>query len=153
MDLYTDGYTIGYNPSRIGGTWAFVLVERGRVVEQVTGVVVPDDVDTRGVTNNQVELLAVLKGLEFAREQGYKIGTVYSDSQITLGRVFQNWSLKNIPTWMVEMLRRVKPSPWTVRGEWVKGHNGNKYNELCDHLCEEQASIYEQERELLIALK
>src|SRR5688572_23283573 len=95
---------------------------------------------TPTVTNNQMELLAVLLGLQYADSAHYRIDRLVSDSQITLGRMFQGWSLKNIPDWMIELKDSV--STWGIKGEFVKGHNGDRWNELADKLCEIEALEY-----------
>jgi ribonuclease HI len=49
----------------------------------------------------------------------------------------KGWKKKNVDLWkeMFELCKILKPSFF-----WVKGHSGNKYNELCDSLAD--TSIY-----------
>ena len=101
MKLYTDGGVIVRNPSSFGGTYAFIIVDGGKEVFSKAGVYTPADMRTPDVTNNQMELLAVLLGMEYAHAKGIKIREIVSDSQVTLGRLYQGWKLKNIPDWMV----------------------------------------------------
>lgn len=96
--LYTDGGVIGANPSKIGGTWAIRLVDgyTGEASVGTSGVVLAG---SNTVSNNLMELIAVVRGLTYCIENfgsGW-VGTVCSDSQITLGRVFHNWSMNGIP--------------------------------------------------------
>jgi len=137
MMLYTDGGVIFRNPSIYGGTYAFILVDEGQEVYSKSGVWRPKNMGTPTVTNNQMELLAVLFGLEYAKSRNYRLSKIVSDSKITLGRLFQGWRLKNIPEWMIEMKESF--SLRGVRGEFVRGHNGNKWNEMADQLCEQEA--------------
>ncbi|HKQ91334.1 MAG TPA: hypothetical protein VJZ77_11645 [Blastocatellia bacterium] len=92
--LYADGGCILKNPSTIGGTWAWCAVdEKGnRVIER--GGVVPAT-DTREITNNHMEQIALTLALE-AMPDGWS-GKVYSDSQIALGRVFKGFRIRNLP--------------------------------------------------------
>lgn len=70
--LYVDGFTIGKNPSEIGG--GFVITnEQGSVVEKF------DCVKTN-FTNNEAELLGIRRALELATI----MGTVYTDSSCGL---------------------------------------------------------------------
>lgn len=133
--LYTDGGVIGANPSMVGGTYAYVLVKGRKVIHQEAGVYTPHKMGTSAVTNNQMELLAVVRGLLWAEDHEINVSVVYSDSQVTLGRVFYGWRLKNIPIWMIEQLNRIDLT--RVRGEFVRGHNGDKWNEMCDRLATE----------------
>ena len=62
------------------------MIERGGVVPA------PPD---REITNNHTEQIAICHALE-AMPDGWS-GTVYSDSQVALGRVFEGWKLNNLP--------------------------------------------------------
>src|SRR5581483_9597584 len=92
--LYCDGGVVGHNPSSIGGTWAWCAVdeEGNRVIERGGVVVAPPN---RPITNNHTEQIAITLALE-AMPDGWE-GTVYSDSQIGLGRVFKGWRTANLP--------------------------------------------------------
>ena len=58
MKLYTDGYTIGRNPSKIGG--GFV------VMNEFKEVLAMNEIKKEGMTNNEVELLGVLEASKMA---------------------------------------------------------------------------------------
>lgn len=93
--LYADGGVIGRNPSPIGGTWAWCHVNAaGERIATGSGVVLPRP-SLPLITNNLTEMIALVKGLE-ALPEGWA-GTVYSDSQITIGRVFWGWKQNNLP--------------------------------------------------------
>ena len=100
IELYVDGGIIGTNPSMIGGTWACRLMSDAGFCHDFSGVVQPHQISNKfePVTNNQTEMMAFLEGLRKLPEQ-FK-GTIYSDSAVTLGRAFNGWKWKNIPTWM-----------------------------------------------------
>lgn len=92
--LYADGGVIRKNPSDIGGTWAWCGVDAAgnRVIERSGAFPAPD---SRPVSNNHTEQIAITLALE-AMPDGWS-GSVYSDSQIALGRVFKNWRETNLP--------------------------------------------------------
>ena len=109
--LYCDGGVIGHNPSSIGGTYAFRLLNKAEVViREYSSVVLPLEIGIGPtVSNNQTEMLALLYAL---RSVSYQFaGTVYSDSQVTLGRVFMGWKWTNIPPWMHRDLSRPIGAP------------------------------------------
>lgn len=92
--VYTDGGVIKKNPSPFGGTWAWCGVDKdgNRIVEKSGSV---PATETRTVSNNHTEQIAIVKALEFLPDNWN--GTVYSDSMVALGRVFDSWSERNLP--------------------------------------------------------
>jgi len=93
--LYADGGVIKSNPSSTGGTYAWCAVdaESNRVIEK--GGVAPAPPGFQ-ITNNHMEQVAICLALE-AMPDGWS-GTVYSDSNVALGRVFKGWRTKNLPS-------------------------------------------------------
>lgn len=100
--LYADGGVIGRNPSAVGGTWAWVQVNAdGEHVRTGSGIVTPIFHGLDLITNNLTELLAAVLGLE-SLPTGW-VGTVYTDSQVTLYRITRDktkWA--GIPAVLVE---------------------------------------------------
>lgn len=117
--LYTDGGVIKKNPSVIGGTWAFVAVDADghRLFEQSGIVPAPP---SRPVSNNHTEQIAITKALE-AMPDGWS-GTVYSDSQIALGRVFRGWKENNLPRNISERSRAALARMGHIRTVLLQGH-------------------------------
>lgn len=133
--LYTDGASRG-NPGP-GGYGCILLFGKHRK-ELSQGY--------RLTTNNRMELLAVIAGLEAIKKSEYPV-TVYSDSQYIVNSVEKGW-LKN---WIKTDFRGGKKNRdlWTryhqlsksmtIRFVWVKGHADNPYNNRCDVLATEAA--------------
>lgn len=145
FELYTDGGVIERNPSRVGGSWAYALIAGDRIIRENGEIIQPLLMQAgETVTNNQTELLACIVGIRESWQAGYRISTLYTDSQVTLGRLSQGWSLKNIPAWMIKQLREIQRDPRfaLIHFELVKGHAGNKWNEYCDHKCQELAQAH-----------
>jgi len=171
--LYSDGGVISKNPSHIGGTWAYCLVsETGMVLFDQSGVITPADAGMETITNNLTEMLALLRGLEHLGDNFR--GTVYSDSQITLGRVSQGWKWTGIPSWMHAMYRkqRARLAHWDEikfvllsghptaadleRGIGKRGYPVSIHNVACDKACglaakEYVAGLQAQAEEVLYA--
>ena len=98
----------------------------------------------RQTTNNRMELLAVIRGLQELK-QACEV-TVYSDSKYIVDAFEQGW----VDSWLKNNWKRGKKEPvknqdlWKellrlmnnhkVRYEWVRGHNGHPQNERCDVL-------------------
>lgn len=147
--VYTDGGVVGRNPSDFGGTWAFVAVDSNdQEVFRSSGF---HKTQGQATTNNHTELIAVIEALE-AMPEGWT-GTIVSDSQITLGRVFSGWRMKNVPEEYVERLRVAKERLGKISGKHVDGHptkaqlesglgkrnnSVSKWNVLADQLCNDE---------------
>ena len=94
----------------------------------------------RLTTNNRMELMAVIVGLETLKNDGCEV-TVYSDSQYVVNAVEKGWVFgwekkgfkdkKNPDLWMrfLRIYRRHH-----VRFVWVKGHASTVENNRCDVL-------------------
>lgn len=129
ITIYTDGAAQG-NPGR--GGYGVVLLSPPHRKELSEGF--------RLTTNNRMELLAVIKGLEALKYDGCNV-TVVSDSKYVVDAVEKGWiygwekkgfkDKKNPDLWrrFLKAFRRHQ-----VRFVWVKGHNGNRENERCDCL-------------------
>lgn len=129
VTIYTDGSSRG-NPGR--GGFGVVLLSPPHRKELSAGF--------RLTTNNRMELLAVIVGLEALKFDGCDV-TVYSDSQYVVNAVDKGWVFgwekkgfagkKNADLWMrfLKVYRRHK-----VRFVWIKGHADNPENERCDRL-------------------
>lgn len=127
--MYTDGAAKG-NPGP--GGYGTVLFWNRHCRELSEGY--------RLTTNNRMELLAVIAGLEALKFDGCNV-TVYSDSKYVVDAVEKRWvyawhskmfkGKKNKDLWMRYLAVAKKHRITFV---WVKGHSGNRYNERCDVL-------------------
>lgn len=128
VDIYTDGSCIR-NPGGNGGTgWC---------------VVIDGEISARGgvgyisTTNNRMEMRAAIEAFEafgHRLEPSDRI-TLYSDSKLVIETMRGRFrSKKNLDLWgtLHEINERYK-----ITWEWIPGHRGNKYNELCDTLAAE----------------
>lgn len=134
VELYTDGACSG-NPGP--GGWAYILRHpaSGKEREQAGA-----EIET---TNNRMELIAVIRGLEALKEPAEV--DIFSDSQYVLNGLkewMESWKkrgwrtadkkpVKNRELW--EELDALK-SKHTLRFHWIRGHNEHPENERCDQL-------------------
>ena len=126
IHLYTDGAASG-NPGP--GGWGAVLC-CGNLRKEMSG-------GFSLTTNNRMELLAVIKGLEAIRWQGAEV-EVWSDSQYVVNTSTQGWKRKkNGDLWeRYDVLAR----NFSLKFHWLKGHAGHPENERCDRLAVEAYS-------------
>lgn len=128
--MYTDGASRG-NPGP--GGYGTILMWNGREKELSGGY--------RNTTNNRMELMAVIAGLEALRKDGVSL-KIYSDSQYVVNSVEKGW-LKN---WIATDFKGGKKNKdlWLryarlaqkhhITFYWVKGHASNPHNNRCDEL-------------------
>lgn len=147
--LYTDGGVIHVNPSPMGGTWAWCLVENGQRLRQDSGLLLPT-AEYPTVSNNVTELYALVAGIEALPEDW--AGLIFSDSWVSLQRLFLGAKLKNVPPWLVERLGAIQASGRLARmtyqlldghptaaqlldGKGKRGGPVSEFNVWCDEEC------------------
>jgi ribonuclease HI len=127
--MYTDGSARG-NPGP--GGYGTVLMYKGHRKELAEGF--------RMTTNNRMELLAVIIGLEALTRKDLKI-KIYSDSKYVVDSVEKGW----LWNWQKQNFKKKKnPDLWkryilvqkelNIKFHWVKGHANIPENERCDEL-------------------
>jgi ribonuclease HI len=129
ISLYTDGASSG-NPGP--GGFGVVLLA-GDLRREISG-------GFSQTTNNRMELLAVIAGLEALKKEGSLV-SVYSDSKYVVEAVNKGWLFD----WEKKRFKKKKnPDLWIrflsvyrrhrVRFVWIKGHAEIPENERCDAL-------------------
>jgi ribonuclease HI len=140
VNLYTDGACRGNpGPGGYGAILVYGVHER-----ELSG----GEAET---TNNRMELMAAIVGLEALKEPCRV--TLYSDSKYLVDAFNEGW----VYSWRKAGWRRGKealknPDLWQrlydvvstheVTFIWVKGHNGHDYNERCDKLATDFADSF-----------
>jgi len=129
VTLFTDGAAKG-NPGK--GGYGLVLLSGSHRKELSEGY--------RLTTNNRMELLSVIVGLEALKKEKTII-TVYSDSKYVVDAVEKKWVFvwekknfgkKKNPDLWIRFLKIYRKH--VVNFIWVKGHADNKENNRCDIL-------------------
>ena len=127
--IYTDGAAKG-NPGN--GGFGVVLISGKHRKEISEGF--------RLTTNNRMELLAVIIGIESLKSNKESV-TVYSDSKYVVDAVNKKWvfgwekknfNKKKNPDLWIRFLKVFKKH--NVIFIWIKGHSENIENERCDYL-------------------
>src|SRR5689334_8987744 len=130
ITMYTDGSSRG-NPGPGGYGVILMMGEHRKELSQ----------GYRLTTNNRMELMAVIAGLEAMKKQGQHI-KIYSDSQYVVNSVEKGW----LNTWIATNFKGGKKNKdlWLqyhdlaktqfVKFVWVKGHADNPFNNRCDEL-------------------
>jgi ribonuclease HI len=135
ITIYTDGASSG-NPGP--GGYGVVLIAGRHRLEKSEGF--------RLTTNNRMELMAVIAGLEALKIPESKV-VIYTDSKYVADSVEKGWVFQ----WESKSFKKKKnPDLWirflktyrkhNVRIVWIKGHSNNTENEICDRLAVEAYS-------------
>jgi ribonuclease HI len=133
ITIYTDGACKG-NPGK--GGWGAILIF-GENQKKINGF-------NPSTTNNQMELTAVIEALKAVKNPSYNIN-LFTDSKYVMDGITSwifNWKkngwksankqpVKNKELWIeLDTLCQNFKISWN----WVKGHSGDKYNDLVDEL-------------------
>lgn len=132
ITIYTDGASRG-NPGP--GGYGVVLLS-GKYRKEISE-------GFRKTTNNRMELLAAIKGLEELKKEGSEV-IIFSDSSYVVDAVEKKW----VFNWEKKSFKNKKnPDLWkrflsiyrkhNVRLQWIKGHANIPENERCDKLAVE----------------
>jgi len=139
VKLYCDGGCRGNGRKDSIGGWAFVVMLNDTVVFEDSGA-------TTGVTNNSMELLALINGLRHLLPEKDEYIEVYSDSKYVISGV-----IKGVKKWAKAGWRTQAGTPVANEELWrlllslvqqfsnihfnlVRGHSGVRGNEMCDSL-------------------
>jgi ribonuclease HI len=129
IEIFTDGASSG-NPGP--GGYGVILRSGKHYKEMSEGF--------RKTTNNRMELLAVITGLEALKSPNQDV-MVFSDSKYVIDAIEKKWingwlkkgflGKKNKDLWLryLEISRQ-----HNVKFTWVRGHAGHPENERCDEL-------------------
>jgi ribonuclease HI len=130
IQMYTDGAARG-NPGP--GGYGVILMSGKHHKELSQGY--------RRTTNNRMELMAVIAGLQALKKEGMNV-TIYSDSQYVVKAIQEGWLKK----WIATQFKGGKKNKdlWMqyhelsqqhhIKFVWVKGHADNPFNNRCDEL-------------------
>lgn len=138
IQIYTDGAAQG-NPGP--GGYGVILRYNDYVKELSQGF--------RLTTNNRMELMAVIVGLEAIKKTGIPV-SIFSDSEYVVNAVEKGWlwgwekknfaKKANADLWQryIPLHKKYKP-----KFNWIRGHAGHPENERCDRLAVQAANSFD----------
>lgn len=143
LDVFTDGGCSG-NPGP--GGWAYVIIKDSNLISTSSG-------GSPATTNNIMELTAVISAISACKLMDAEEITISTDSQYVKNGItdwIKKWKMngwktagkdpvKNKELW--EELDKLN-SQCNIVWNWVKGHAGIKYNEMCDSLVRGEMSKF-----------
>lgn len=131
VSIYTDGAARG-NPGP--GAYSFIIKSKDNINSFAKAF--------RKTTNNRMELMAVIAGLETLNDHNCSV-SIFSDSKYVVDSINKGWLFN----WIKKGFVKVKnPDLWKtfvtlyykhkINMVWVKGHSGHIENEMCDNLAQ-----------------
>lgn len=128
-EIYTDG---GYSMMHDTGAFAYVILGDGEEIKRYSEKIEHE-------TNNRAEIKGIMEGV-FSLPPQSEI-KIYSDSQYAIGVLSGKYKVKANTDLVSQFKTTVMQRGYILSFEWVRGHDGNVYNEICDTLCNEAAGI------------
>lgn len=133
--IYADGSCIP-NPGK--GALSYVILHKDKVIKKHSKAY-------KLTTNNRMELLGVIEALKTLPP--HSKAEVYLDSQYVVNSINKRW----LTRWIAKSYTGVKNqdlwkqisdliTKYTVTFKWIKGHNGDIYNELCDKMAKKASN-------------
>ena len=132
IKIYTDGACRG-NPGP--GGWGVLILKDKEEIKLNGG--------QNDTTNNQMELTAVIKALDFFSESTEI--EIFTDSKYVMDGITEYIKKWKVNGWKTASKKPVKNSDlWkqldalsahhSIRWNWVKGHSGHRENDIADEL-------------------
>lgn len=124
--IYTDG---AYSQIHNEGAFAYVILNYANTEVERKAYKITNE------SNNRAELKAIIAAINRLPDDATEV-KVFSDSQYALFTLQGKWKQKSNKD-LFDAWGKVlnKKQGVQIEYNWVKGHNGNVYNELCDQLC------------------
>jgi ribonuclease HI len=146
--VYCDGGVMQINPSPLGAAWAWCHTnDKNVVLTEESGLLLPSKTWPQ-ITNNYAEYVACLRALEALPDDWH--GSVYTDSNVTIGRMSKGWATEGIPELLVTRARhclsRLGVIDWYLldghptraqlrEGYGKRGNPVSIHNVWCDEQC------------------
>ena len=147
VNIYSDGACL-INPGP--GGYCAILTYKG--AEKIVSGGAPD------TTNNRMELLAAISGLEAVKDGADFEVDLYTDSKYVADGITKGWAVGwRRRNWTKSNKEpALNPELWerllceiarlgSVNFIWIKGHNGHAYNERCDKIASKIAADYKND--------
>lgn len=124
--IYTDGGCCNTSVYGEGGS-AYVILHNNEIFAR----------NSKGfirTTNNRMEMLAILSAVNALPDNSSCL--IHSDSQYAINVLSGFWKAKTNTDLVNSFREKIKEKNIKqIQFKWVKGHNGNIYNEMVDSMC------------------
>ncbi|WGH24893.1 MAG: reverse transcriptase-like protein [Candidatus Shikimatogenerans bostrichidophilus] len=124
--IYTDGSSHG-NPGPGGISFILIYISYNIFLKKEYSYLFEYS------TNNRMELYAIIFAIKKIKIKNYLYIYIYSDSKYIINIINNNYKIKkNLDLWKEFLI--INKSK--IKFNWIKGHNNNYYNEICNKLAQ-----------------
>lgn len=125
---YSDGSCDNLNPQRPGGAAFLIMDTEGKIIAKKSK-------GFMNTSNNRMELTAIIGVVHSVPNNSFV--TINTDSEYCIKALLGRNPQANLD--LIKQYYSIKNQKnVTVLLHWVKGHNGNQYNEECDKMAREE---------------
>jgi len=126
IEIYTDGSCKPTNPGPAG--YGVVIIEDGKMTHYCCAYIGEE-------TNNVAEISGIAYAIDYLIQNGknWEEAILYTDSNYCVGLFTKNWNASKNKELVAAVRQKLEDCP-NLDIKWVRGHNGNKYNEIVDKL-------------------
>jgi ribonuclease HI len=126
LEIYTDGSCKPTNPGPAG--YGVVVIEDGKIIHYCSAFIGSE-------TNNVAEIGGIEYAIDYLEKEGrsWDEVSIFTDSNYCVGLFTKNWNAKKNKELVARVRKKLENFP-NLDIKWIKGHDGNKYNEVVDKL-------------------
>ena len=136
LHIYVDG---SFAVDKGNFSYGLVAIEDGEVIFEDNGI--GFDEEAIALRNVSGEVLGAQKAVEFAINKGYKEVTIAYDYQGIESWALGTWKRNNKVTSQYNSFMQEKMKFIKINFKKIKGHSGNKYNDIADKLAKSALGI------------
>lgn len=128
FNIYTDGSCDNIRYPNYGG-WAYVILENNNIIESKSG-------NESHTTNNRMEMIAIINAISSLPD--FSNATIFTDSKYCIGAFSNQYYARANTDLIKQFFDVVEIKSLNISFEWVRGHDGNKWNEMVDKMANDE---------------
>lgn len=128
FNIYTDGSCDNIRYPNYGG-WAYVILENNNIIESKSG-------NESHTTNNRMEMIAIINAISSLPD--FSNATIFTDSKYCIGAFSNQYYARANTDLIKQFIEIVESKSLDITFEWVRGHNGDEWNEMVDKMANDE---------------
>lgn len=128
FNIYTDGSCDNIRYPNYGG-WAYVILKNNNIIESKSG-------NESHTTNNRMEMIAIINSISSLPD--FSKVTIFTDSKYCIGAFSNKYYARANTDLIKQFIAIVESKNLDITFEWVRGHNGDEWNEMVDKMANDE---------------